>query len=1550
MLDAKVDIEGTTPAKFWKEAKLGYDHTIFEKPKQPVDSLRNNKSFLDAAALVYKMKNGETWLEHCERENIDPKSKAAQAQLGEFGITTMRWFNNTTASAADLIGSGDSSTATLYQLQKKSTTNEQRAAFLYMMQAFEHTEGSFLSMGTLYGLGQGMTDATNLIGVGIGAFTGGAGTVAVQAARAAMQATLKTLLVQSVKTMSMKSLAAAGVEGAVASGTQNYVEQKVQMQKFKVDGKAYQYQHDLDTSQIGEKSLYGFGFGAGLGATGKVLRDTGSWLKGKWTGNITPGTPTVAPVGGRIIPPYEPNFVYRFVDALPGKYPFTQLQGIFNNTPMFSIKSARYIRPVIKAIDDNIMASDAHGKGLGSVLGIGTKLKDIAADLEMGKITLSDAQARIQKTASDLTSSLPNAAAKFNAAHSQLTAEARALTPNVRSIIQRQIDALNQYIDTVGNDVAKAVADIASKKPALDKNLTHLKKLIDDAQQQAATLSKKDAETLLLQTQQDLAKRLRAASNPFKDSATLLYEESQMRLTGKLSSHRPLSKEGSLKGKAFFETQRRLERSLQEGYFMPETYLNPANRIIPITMPNPAPGKPHNMERTWLELENFYVPLKGQKYDARTLGANMAGKIWEAYMMGQEHELLYALRYLGYSQGENRGARFALDGGIPEIIPSTVIRQELDNSYKSALQNLPGTLASKTDKDWQNFRKLLDQVMIDANQGHSPAPTGQRRMEQLFQTYSAYFRIAQRYRATNNYISPTRFSMDFVIPMNNNLARARAFWLGGQTIPDPSRPDYITPVYNLWWKENKPENGGLYNRSPFWIKSPVRMMTGGIASAPGLITYGTLGAAGLIYDFSNGNDISWEKRKDYTAYQLLQFGLIPGKTVWGAAKGWGETWWNTKKFLNAGGVTGAAQGFKEGVKDAQETVLGDIGNPLSYIPTFSVFGTKADDDKDKDKGKNLKSARDSDDSKITTPKPVIVREKEVKKDGSADPKLAEQAKIEKETEEARAIAREDLRIFGRTVASLTNSIADDGKWTESRQETVKNLEKQRIALEAQVKNLGLGNYANDILKQATETLDFQLRNNMTHGWPTRVPTFQEEENRRQHEYGDKVRIWHDRVRALNVEVQKGWDANKKTLPAQLQAEHDAFASDIAFLRPDLQETDKRGLEMLKTLAGAAKADNPALSHVRRTDIPPENPEAEQKRLDDIRKAEEAEKLKKEKEEAAKQEKARKELLAKQKDAGKDGHKDDGKKPGADRIKPKASEPARTPDGSEKSLGDHVGDWWNSYKGYTSTDESGSGVNSLGDAFGSAVSSGFNWLGNAYSHIRNKPGGGGRTMIRDVGAGIGAVIAASTLISPFWDKMWVGQIPIVGSILKLGSLVLTFMLFRKWLDTGMDPAPKLEPATGVVQAGSGERTPEQRNYLPRFADGQPVYSQSHSGGTPSKSTVVYWDTNDENAAQAIAIDMKAGKPVVQIRTDNGQTYISKGIVSEDTVTQSAAKIKGNINVPYDRLNANGGMARDLEFETVSHVGGDSFITKVGDKNHLFALDQGKTFADLALEPR
>lgn len=309
----EADIKEKSPAEFWKESGL-YDADIFDKPKQNVSTLKSNQSFLDATKLVFKMKNDKTWEQYCQEKNIDPNSDAGKDLLGEEGISIMRWFNNTTASAADLIGSGDSSVATAIQLQRSTTTNEQRAAFLYMMQAFEHTEGHLFSMGTLYGLGQGMTDASNLISIGLGAATAGAGTAATQAGAAAVRVGLKTMLVDSVKGMATrqfgKAALFAGIEGAVASGVQNTVEQKIKTQEFKLDDKAYQYQQNIGWGEVGTSTALGTAFGVGLAGGGKFLGDAYHWGRGKWSGTASNATNTATPnntTAGNTISPTHPS-------------------------------------------------------------------------------------------------------------------------------------------------------------------------------------------------------------------------------------------------------------------------------------------------------------------------------------------------------------------------------------------------------------------------------------------------------------------------------------------------------------------------------------------------------------------------------------------------------------------------------------------------------------------------------------------------------------------------------------------------------------------------------------------------------------------------------------------------------------------------------------------------------------------------------------------------------------------------------------------------------------------------------------------------------------------------------------------------------------------------------------------------------------------------------------------------------------------------------------------------------------------------------------------
>lgn len=1627
MLDAKTDIEGTTPAEFWEQANLGYDHKIFKKAKQPVDSLRSNKSFLKAAELVYEMKNGETWEKHCRDKKLDPNSEAAQKKLGEYGIDTMRWFNNTTMSIADLNG-GDSSGATLYQLKKKSTTNEQRAAFLYMMQAFEHTEGSLFSMGTVYGLGQGLTDATNIFGLGIGAVTGGAGTVALQAARTAGQTAIKSLLVQSVKTMSMKSLAAAGAEGAVASGAQNYIEQNVQMQKLSSNGKTFQYQSEIDAGDVGTSAAWGFGFGVGLGAGGKVLRDSFSWaMKGGFSPTVNPTSN--GPTAPFIVTPYETwlhkiikhdrfLWVNRHFIRWHGSYEGQKVTISTNkkphlNLPIRDLFSHKFLNPIIYHFDDQVKKADL----IDPIFNLRRELDDL----------------RIQmKNAGD-----PNIVQALN---NQIDNKVRDFSQNHGSrflVLKNNLKYLNDQVDELKR---KYDADVETKykggvgtgRAGLDleqietiqKWLSHANELCDIAQNPAAFLNKYKANRqiysdlypnnrektvagitgafqhyLLMAADADLRIKTRDytgwAPMPFTDrtilGSKLMIREKLLKkdlANGKITqaefdymtspTFRSVISDGDdgfaaggdyHHHKELVQNIFRLERELKD------TYYNPHIRTR--TMKNLAVGNdsPDNMENFGIVLTTIFEKHKklgNGTPDNAKLADEIAGKAFQSYECGREGDFFNSLRRLNMQQG--------MDGALYSV------PQELGPRIKL----LENQSYNTTGKD-AHIRHFVDQIAsIAGATDHSPEVHGRRHWSSIVEKYTRKAFAARL--APDQKVMGVPGAIDYVkAPIQHMRSNFTATLTGAQLISQPGKDalgrDVIEHSFKYHWWNPPPEKATkserfwheltARNSAITWIATPVTLplrLIGqtkdflnpvwhhtwrGAALAGG--TAGIMVAGQSVYDLNNPdnkNHFVGDAGKMMLGGELHALDWVFGTPIRGSI------WAGEKIFNHTLNTQLAIGGYATGLykPDPKKDIWDNLtpkfvdsqaigswawNTPLPYDWLFGEAHAAELDEKSL-----LKSKKPESNPEIIAEKP----EKTGSTAASSEKKSPEKKETVTDSEEAKQKAREELRMFGRAVASLTNAIADDGKWTEDRQKEVKKLEAQRDELQKNLKDLALGNFAQSVFDHANDALKSQLLNNMTQGRPNRIATFQEVENARQYEYGEKVKKWHDQVRALNLDIEqkKSWSAESKKLPAKLKAEHDAFASDVVFLRKDIQEIDRRGMDMLKTLIGAAEAIN--YGSVVRTTAPPADPAAEQIRL---------EKLKHDKEEAEKAalEKANKEALAKlQKDGGTGTPKDTGKS-GADKGKsvsgtdagqkpPARTVPNTNPDGSEKGIGDYVADAGNAFGNYVELDSEKGAGSSLGNTFNNVVSSGWNWLGNAYTNFKNKPGGGGRTILRDVGAGIGAIVAASTIISPLWDKLWVGQWPIVGSILKLGSLALTFMLFRKWLDLGMDAAPKLEPATRLVQQDSG-RTAERRSYLPRFEDGQPVQTQSHNGGTPKKSTVVLWeDTGDKySEIDEIAIDMKAGKPVVQLRTDNGQIYISKGIVSQETVTQSAAQIKGQTkNVPFDVLNEYGGMAKDLQFEAVSHVGGDSFVAKIGDKNHLFALDQGKTFADLALDPR
>jgi hypothetical protein len=1501
MADAIDDKKDTkvSPADFWKP-ELGYDSSVFKQDRVHNGDFKRNTalrdSFISAAQKVYKMETGK-------------ESTLNNEKLIDWAINYQRDYDMQTVG---ITGHGSYFTS----IKLKGAKDDERLAFRYLKDVYELYDDSTVSQ-----IFSAATDATNLITIPISGGTSallkfGASRIL---SGGATGAGAKAITWLSTRPQFVGSAIGAGLENAVTSNYDDRQRQNTSM----IIGE----QHEFNTARLWTATAVSAAFGS---AAGVAL--------GKLAGKVAPPAGTT----GIALPEFETRTDYfkwwMRRNANPLKF-FTNIAPVTN----MAMESRPITRPVIAAVD-----------GFMKEKGLLTGVKDVQDTFLREIANGGTGDTAIQNFITANTPGLD----QFRTGVAELRKHVADTYKVVGPLRKTVFGEITHAIPGLAGEYGKTGL-MADQKNALLHYLDDMIALADDlknANGKNFNEMKKNAQKGMHNIA-GFSDSLNGLSKAYADAYN-----AHMRLTG-----RTYLTDNS-NNKVSVQWKDGLARSLQEGFY------NNAHQteVIPYKY---ARGQ-ENIEMTW---QNNILDFADKHIATKDKDGKITAYTWNSTVVPQFFGQLEAVELRGfgqevlYSMDELMRRRHMWGGGDRNTLPPASDFRNYFQKQTKYLEQINGQPNPEFSKSYRNWADALIRkaVLNDTDEfGAALAWAGHlqrnRQNRHYYASASYPYRFTMRHPGTRE--DPTKLGL--ALPGFNY------FW------PYVSSVKFQLFHYFTGAKESKMVNdlitsgnsSGAYPKlvttrkgegetaAAVWRRAAVRIGTAGLIDdlhwnplrMPS--TFATrfvfpLTTAGLISTYKEDGELNWDNTvgnaQNYAGFKMMRLGLVTPKTMWGSVKGWWDAdgMWNNKSISDGainsgiGIVGGAASGlWNDGIGDVWDGVLGGtVPFPRFAIPTIVNGEIKS--------GGSKETKPDPAPAVSTAPPP----QKEKNAQGGGEQKSTDLATKEK--------AREELRLFGRAVASLTNAIADDGKWTEGRQKEVAKLVKQRDELEAVLATLKLGNFAQNIFDHASDALKSQLLSNMTQGRPSRIATFQEVENARQYEYGEKVKKWYDQVRALNLDIEqkKSWSEESKKLPAKLKAEHDAFVGDVAFLRKDIQEIDKSGMDMLKTLIGAAEATK--YGNVVRTTAPPADPAAEQQRLEE-------EKRKEAEAAAARQaaeEKANRDALAKQQRDGGGASGNISTPPGSGSSS-SATTPPQTPGqvtppkrtappapGSEKSVGEHLGDVWNSFSEYTGIDNSGgSGGNSLGNAFGAAVSGGFSWLGNTYSHIKNKPGGGGRTVIRDVGAGIGAIVAASTLISPFWDKMWVGQIPIVGSLLKLGSVVVLFMLFRKGLNEMMDPAPPLEPAASVMQQDGGRAT-ERRSYLPRFEEGQPVvHTQSHSGGTPSKSTVIYWDAADENAAKSIAIDMKAGKPVVQIRTDNDQIYISRGIVSQETVTQSAAQIKGNINVPFDRLNEYGGMAKDLQFEAVSHVGGDSFVAKIGDKNHLFALDQGKTFAELTLE--
>src|SRR5690606_13256282 len=138
-------------------------------------------------------------------------------------------------------------------------------AAMYIMQSYARTNVS--GYGFLAAIRQGAIDPVNLIGLGVGFVTAGAGGAGAAAAAQTLRMTLKTALTSAVRNLitkqAMKVMAGELVAGAVSGGLQSHMEQKILTKEITLDNRAFQAQ---SAYHYGDLAL-GAGFG-GLTAVG----------------------------------------------------------------------------------------------------------------------------------------------------------------------------------------------------------------------------------------------------------------------------------------------------------------------------------------------------------------------------------------------------------------------------------------------------------------------------------------------------------------------------------------------------------------------------------------------------------------------------------------------------------------------------------------------------------------------------------------------------------------------------------------------------------------------------------------------------------------------------------------------------------------------------------------------------------------------------------------------------------------------------------------------------------------------------------------------------------------------------------------------------------------------------------------------------------------------------------------------------------------------------------------------------------------------------------
>ncbi|MGB4058389.1 MAG: hypothetical protein WBK77_09935 [Alphaproteobacteria bacterium] len=287
--------EDLSPAEFWAQPGLGYDAEIFKKDKLELADLEKNESFLNAAKLVYEMKHkGETWEQHCDKENIKPEDR--KQALADYAVSEARWIQNNTLQTW---AAGE-------WIKQPTTTNDQKVAMLYLMQAYEKAE--WTAGGFATAVGESAIDVINLGGIVAGAFSAGTGTAAAQAAAQGTKLAVKTLLMDAAKDVLTKQGLKAATAGAIENVIQDGLTQNIKTTDLQADGKTVRVQNEWNVGETALSAATGATMAVGFNVAGRLggeLARTGknAFIDWKNTNKSTTVTPPTTNAGGAITPP-----------------------------------------------------------------------------------------------------------------------------------------------------------------------------------------------------------------------------------------------------------------------------------------------------------------------------------------------------------------------------------------------------------------------------------------------------------------------------------------------------------------------------------------------------------------------------------------------------------------------------------------------------------------------------------------------------------------------------------------------------------------------------------------------------------------------------------------------------------------------------------------------------------------------------------------------------------------------------------------------------------------------------------------------------------------------------------------------------------------------------------------------------------------------------------------------------------------------------------------------------------------------------------------------